>query len=357
MSMTIGEPMPASCDVAVIGAGLVGALVARQLAEADLHVVVLETQAQVGGSAEHSAALALLGTPEPFASLAGRLGDQAALDIWQLTQRNLESLASWAQRLGVDIKRKGSFRPVADGTMAERLQRSAALLTEAGFPVTVEDATDLGMLIGLRTEGDLSFDAKALLHALLDAPQITVQTETEVQKVLAGPEDVEIWAQKHFLKARAVVLAAGAYVTHLNRSLADYLTVMPLHAVDCEASDPLDAPLILENGQILVQQVWPAWQLSTCPESRDASPWTLLSKTAAQFCPEAKVLKRSNGWVAQSMDALPIVGGFPDMPHVYTVSGLGAWGFSWAFVAVERLMDVMFKDTDPGILSLKRFLA
>ena len=356
MAAMTGQSMPASCDVVVVGAGLVGALVARQLVEKSLSVVVLETQPHAGGMASHRPALALLGTPEPYAALVGRVGEQKALKTWLLTRRNLEIVAALAASFDGGLNRAGSFRPVKERLAAELQERSVRLLTREGFAVTLEDATEFGMLVGLQTQEDLTFDPAALVDALLDHPDIVLQADTEVQDLRSGLDDVEIFSRKHYMRAKAVVLASGAHTVRLNDRLAHALTVSPLHRVDCDVQTALPVPFVLDDGQVSIQDCGDFWELAACPDSPDDDPWELLSQTAAQYCPDAKMLRRYNGWVARSSDGLPLVGELPDLPHVYTVSGLGPWGFSWAFVAVEALIGLMVRDEDPGLLNLRRLL-
>ena len=94
------QPMPILCDLVVVGAGLAGSLVARRMAEEGLRVVVLEARHEVGGISARGSGLALLGTPEPYTELVERVGREAAVQIWGLTQRNLALLHSQAEQLG-----------------------------------------------------------------------------------------------------------------------------------------------------------------------------------------------------------------------------------------------------------------
>jgi len=48
------------------------------------------------------------------------------------------------------------------------------------------------------------------------------------------------------------------------------------------------------------------------------------------------------------------VGTLPHLSQVYFAVGLGGRGLAWAFIAAERLISLMWRDADPGILSAKR---
>ncbi len=359
MSMVMESPgsrqlLPVSCDVVVVGAGLSGALAARRLAEEDLTVAVLEAGEVAGGATGHGGGLALLGVPESYVALSAREGEARARHIWEYTRRNLDILTSLAASVGVAVRQVGSLRPVREGGAAEQLQQTVSLLTEAGFSVRLEDATELDMLVGLRTSDDLAFDPVALTQALLAHPHISVQTNTEVKSIEPEGDGLGVWAKRQYLRTRAVVLAGGAHVVHLNHTLAQGMKVWPVQAVACSCSEAVPIPLVLSEGRVLLQDWDGRQQLTAWSDSPAEEPGSLLAQTAEWFCPQATMREHYSGWFVQSRDGLPLVGELPGLPRVYAVSGLGPWGMSWVFVAVEQLLALMLHNEDPGLLSLKR---
>ncbi len=344
------------CDVVVVGAGVAGALVARALAEQRLSVAVLEATAEPGGVARHGLGVAILGTPEPYVTLAERVGGKRAAQIWQLTRRNLELLAETLRRYDVPFERVGTLRTTGDGDEAQRYRRSVDLLTQQGYQVSLEDATDYGYLVGLRTTEDVAFEPPALIEKLLDHPNITLETDAEVQAVKSGQDGdvpiVSIWAHKRYLRARGAVLTAGAFAVHLDRHLAHVLSPRLVQIAEVQERTPLPAVIVVEGGEVAVRAHGDRWRFVG---RGDGTPtWSRLAKAAQQFCPEAKITARRSGWVAASRDGLPVVGELPGAPKVYVIGGLGAWGLSWAWIAAERLTALMVHDEAPGPLALNR---
>ena len=352
------KQMPTLCDLVVVGAGLAGSLVARRMAAAGLEVVVLEARSEVGGISARGGGLAILGTPEPYAELVERLGREVAAQIWALTQRNLTLLRSEAEELGVSVDRVGSFRPAWGSEAAVLLQESVALLEEDGFTVSLEDATGIGMSVGMQTEDDLLFDPLLLIEAALAHPRITVQTAAEVQELEWREEGWDVWAEGLFVRTKTLVLAGGGQIVHLNEVLADCLLTKPLQVVKgVSEADPLTHPLILDGGQGLALSIGSHWQLSAWTASSERDSWTRLTQTAEQFCPEIRLIERYTGWVAQSADGLPVIGPLSAAPQLYTIGGLGPWGMSWAFVAADRLAGAMLAGDELGLLALSRLVA
>lgn len=350
------QSMPILCDVVVVGAGLAGAAVARELVEAGLQVVVLESREFVGGGALEGAAegWALLGLPDFYDVLVEQRGERWARDAWRLTQENLEHLSDRAADLAVATERVGSFRPVATSTAAEHVERSFHLLEDVGFDVSLDDATDLGLLVGLSTRGDLRFDQAALIAALLDHPDITVETGVEVESVEGGDEGVDVWAKRLYVRSGVAVLASGAHVVRLSEYLRPHVTTVPLRTVTCRAPEERVPPLILEEGRVLVGGMEERWQIAAWSTDEEVTPEQLIAQTGERFCPEARILAQSGTWIVQSVDTLPLVGSLPDMPGVFTLAALGPWGSSWAFAAAKKLTALIQRQQDAGLLDLQR---
>lgn len=347
-------------DVAIVGAGMVGALAAHHLAEAALSVVVLEAAPTSGGVAGRGLGLALLGTPSPYAALQARLGEDVAREAWELTRENLQLLTDTLEAQGLEAQPVGSFRPTDEDDAVEALDRSLSLLKQDLYAVELEDAEDLGYQVGLKTTDDIAFAPLPLIRALLDHPNITVEHEAEVQAIRPASKPVDaggpvlaLWAHKHYVWAKGAVMAGGAHGVRLSRSLGSVISPRRIHTVDFRADRPLPTPLVLQGGHVVIQEQGDLWRAVGWSDA-DEDVLPLLEQVGAHLVPEATVVQRRSAWVAHSRDGMPVVGMLPDLPHVYTVSGLGPWGMSWACVAVDRLMALMIHDKDPGRLDLER---
>lgn len=347
--------MPPTCDVAVIGAGLAGALIARHLAQQNLNIIVLDANDVATGATGNSAEIALLGTSEFHAVLEEQHGPAFATEAWELSAQNLELLAATAQSLGLAAPAVGSFRLIGTSAEAILVQRSAQRLTHQGFNVLLEDAMELGYLIGLQTYDDLAFNPVEMTQRLLMHGRITLRPRTEVQHLEADSNGVTLKAKRSSLRAKAVVVAAGAFTTRLCPSLAPHLSMLPVQIAECRTSETLPMPLVFNEGQVLLQDRGEFWRLSAWTPQVDENPWTQIEKYGKQFCPEAIMTRRYTSWVVQSSDGLPLVGQLSKTPHIYTLTGLGPWGLSWAFIATQQLLGLMLHDEDPGLFNVQRF--
>ncbi len=343
------------CDVIVVGAGLVGALSAWRLAEEGQHVTVLEATKAVGGTSVQGAGVAFLGAPQPYATLAQDQGTERAAEVWDLTQENLALLHQLAQQLNIEIEQTGSLRLTDRSADAMIYKNSVTQLKSIGIKATLEDASEEGFLVGIRTQEDLTFNPHALIQALLDHPRIDIQTQTEVQQLKYRDETLVVWARKHYDHAKTVILAGGAYGLGLCPNIQTLVYPQVIQVIDLQSRPTTTTPLILNNGRVVAQSRGDIWRIVAWPE-KSSQGWQMLTKAANTLCRDPEVHRRWSGWVAQTTDGLPIIGELPTLPGTYAITGLGPWGLSWAFVAVEQLVGLLQQATSSTALHINRLL-
>ena len=92
----------ARCDVAIVGAGITGALLAHQLVQAGLKVVVTDKRAAGTGSTSASTALLLYETDASLAELARLHGIKCATRVYTLGRRAIREIGAIARSTGED---------------------------------------------------------------------------------------------------------------------------------------------------------------------------------------------------------------------------------------------------------------
>ncbi|MBC7226477.1 MAG: FAD-binding oxidoreductase [Thermoflexales bacterium] len=364
-----------TCDVVVVGAGIVGAAVAARLARQGLQVAVLEAQQVAGGATGRSAGLLLTGLPGHYHWAVQSLGRETARALWELSVEGRERLMETATRLGVPVERTGSLALAVTEEEAEALRASAELLREDGFEAWFgrTDPLQRGFLAALRSPGDGVVDAADLTRALLASAPVAVHTHTEVQALEAEGAGIRVWAYRRAVRCGAVVLAAGGYAPTLEPALSRW--VSPGHALRITArldkgqnQPPLTTPCYtdygyeyarpLPDGHLLLG----AWRYLRRPSPSESSPdpdTALrggLSRFVRRYFPtvEGNILQRQSGMVGCTPDGVPVVGVLSHLPGVYFALGLGGWGLCWAFVVAERVVEMMLEGTPPGLLDAER---
>jgi glycine/D-amino acid oxidase-like deaminating enzyme len=237
------QPRVDACDVVVVGAGLVGALVASRLAREGFDTAILEARRVTGGATGRSLGMAVAGLPREYHWVVSTYGRQPAREIWALTIGGRARLVEAAGQLDIPIQRTGSLALAVDDEEADALWESAKLLREDGFDVSysLTDPLNRGFEAALHQYGAVMVNAAAMTRALLAAEDVVVHEGTEVYALEPIGGDIRVWANGRTVFCNAVVLAVNGYAALVHPYLAE--NVAPVRSV-VFAAGPLERPLV-----------------------------------------------------------------------------------------------------------------
>jgi glycine/D-amino acid oxidase-like deaminating enzyme len=354
-----------TCEVVIVGAGLVGALVAARLTREGFDTAILEARRVTGGATGRSLGLVLAGLPRDYVWAVSVYGRERAREIWALTVGGRDRLIGAAERMGVPIRRTESLALAGDDAEADELWESAKLLREDGFDVSysLTDPLNRGFEAALHQYGDAMVNPAALTRALLVAEDVTVHEGTEVYALEPTGDVIRVWAHGRTVFCSAVVLAVNGYAALVHPYLAE--TVAPVRSVVFAAGPLEDAPLDrpctagrgseflrpLPDGRLLVG----SWRRGESLRHGDC-PEDALSTFVSRHFPEVTI-NSVDSWseiIGFTTDGLPLLGKLPGLSQGYFAAGFGGRGLSWAFIAAERLVDAMLRGSDLGLLSVER---
>ncbi|HEX6367440.1 MAG TPA: FAD-dependent oxidoreductase [Longimicrobium sp.] len=344
------SPLP---DVAVVGAGVMGASVAFHLAAAGARVLVLERgRPGAGGATGASGGLVRMNHPHPgVAALA-----------WE-SHRVFEE---WGDRVGgcCGYRRTGFALLAGPGGAAELAAR-AARLRGMGIAVLLLDARALCQLqpylspagIGAAAfepfsgHADPARAARALLRAArARGAQVRPFAAAAVR---AGPRGASVHGAAGEVRAGAVVVAAGCGTRRLLAGAGVRLPLRPRRIGLCRAAwRPAEgeAPLCTFVDETTGTYFRPAAEgvllgvRTGGPARRGSAPPTAAEVRAAgarlarriPAAAGAALEEARTGVDAYTPDALPLIGPVPGSPALYVVAGFSGTGFKLA-PAVGRL--------------------
>ncbi len=208
------------CDVAVVGGGITGALIADELSRHGHEVVVIEQRDIGWGSTSASTALLQYEIDTHMVDLAARYGEESAALAYQSCVGALDIVRTVAARVrGVDFHRMKSLYLASQRRDVRVLEQELALRKKYGIRVRWLSTDELKARFSLHSPGAiLSADAAridpyrmvyrllwALSHAgasVFDRTSIKSLQPTSAGVTLTTDQDCKI-------RARHVVLAAG----------------------------------------------------------------------------------------------------------------------------------------------------
>lgn len=354
------------CDVAVIGGGITGAVIADALHAAGHAVVVLERRDIAWGSTCASTALVQYEIDTPMADLAARYGEDAAALAYRACAGAVERIGARARSLGdVGGMRMRSVYLASKPRDVDMLAEEYRLRRRHGLPVARCDARTLASRFGLRAPAALvtrcaaGIDPYRMTYRLLGLLQRrggSVHDRTTVQRIVPRSRDLRIETSNGAsVSAKHVVLAAG-YETQgwlpervaRNRSTyafaSDPLQPGQLGALrDCMAWETARPYLYLRatpDGRMLVGGEDDAIDSPARRDARVARKVARLLQRMSRLAPSLELVPDFAwaGTFAETADGLPFFGPHPALdPRVRVAMAYGGNGITYSVIGAELL--------------------
>lgn len=251
--------LPRTAEVAIVGAGFVGAFAAWRLARAGMRPLVIEANAPASGASGRLCGLALAGIGGHFSRVTRLVQGSGGRSILDYTQRSLDLLASLQERLpgGIDWERCGSLDLLTTEAEETHGRALAAHQASEGLRVEIVDRTALAELapaldtarVGAArwTPDDGQLNPFKLVYGLLE--EVTalggrVVTGVRVERVAARGGRVSGLETSHgAVSVGAVLLATNAWTPALVPAIAANITPIREHVLVTE-----QLPRLLAQG-------------------------------------------------------------------------------------------------------------
>lgn len=348
-------------DVVVLGGGLAGLTAALELARPGRRVALLEAGSVGAGPSGADLGHVVTGLELPYTRAIDRFGSEPARTVWELSRESHDLLGDRLKALGDDCgyRRNGGFVLARDRVEASALADSEDALRDDGFGgefldhYMVEARFDVrGFAAAYWAADDAEVEPVALLRALAAQAAtrgVALFEGSAVVELTAGTEGVHARTVHGSLRAAAGVVALGAQAVTLVPSLVPaFVSFEALRLVGSLAAGPaLPSPARTADGAFgwrMGSDLHAAAFGSPTGEATSDSPapsFENLASFLGSHLPSPKHLRgRFSGTLATTPDGLPLVGQLPGTPLV-AVTGLGARGQSWAFLAARWVADVV----------------
>jgi glycine/D-amino acid oxidase-like deaminating enzyme len=249
------------CDVAIIGAGITGALVADGLIETGLRIVVLDGRDVAQGSTSASTALLQYEIDTQLTELSRLLGADRAMRAYLACARSFQMLESRMPELLTlaDYERRESLYLAADEASVTELKIELAARQAIGLHVSWLEADELRRRFGcLRPGGIVSalgaqVDPFRLARGLFSSAArhgVKVFARSRVDAVDPAGSAFQLRVGPHTVNAAHVVVCAGyESLRFLERSVAEiHNTFALVTEPSAAATRATGMPLIWENA-------------------------------------------------------------------------------------------------------------
>lgn len=360
-------------EIAIIGTGIMGAILAERLSSGGRRVALLDRRPPGCGSTAASTAQLMWAMDVPMLTLAGEMGEAEAARRWTRVFGAVRDLSERMDAIGLStLKQECPTLYLAGGLLdADGLAAEAAMHRRHGLPSQWMDGDQVRERFGMApraailSAGGFTVDPVRLCHALIERALscgASLAWPVDVIGLHPDKDGVHIeMAGGNSLHAREVILATGyersplflppAFSLLTTFAIATPPGVAPLwngNAMIWEASDPYlylrtdEAGRIIAGGEDMEQ---------ADADARDA----LISEKAGMIAAKLEAMLGApvtidRQWAATfgaSPDGLPAIGATSLMPHVWLAAGYGGNGIAFAALAAQMLERELAGEADP----------
>ncbi|RIK51912.1 MAG: hypothetical protein DCC57_10375 [Chloroflexi bacterium] len=365
-----------TCDVAVIGAGITGALITHALQREGLQIVVLDKRDVAWGSTSASTALLQYEIDTELRDLKQIVGPNHAHRAYALGVDAIAAIGAIAASLGAET----GFCPTPSVYVTRRkedvegLQEEYAARHAMGLDVAFVTAETLRRDYALQAEAAIVSQVGARLdpyrftYALFTQAQaqgVRIYDRTEVtgfEQITGGVRLTT--GSGHRVTAAKIVFAtgyeSGAYLRH---------KVADLHSTYALVSEPVDPGIIERLSYLLWETARPYFYLRTTldnriiaggadepfrnPTARDrliGRKTKQLLKQFTAFYPSLPPLDVAYAWAGTfgaTQDGLAYIGETGDFPNAYFALGYGGNGVTYSLIAARLIADAIMGRPNP----------
>ena len=370
-------PLPARCEVAVIGGGLAGLGLAAYLSEGGAETALFERRSLGGGLSGRELGCAQTGLVDSPYRLELALGAAEAAEITEFTVQGLELLDGTGS-----LQRSGGLHVSKDSREEEEVVRSAELRRGMGLGCVLWTAAETGKRLGseglgaachVPAEGVYSPPhAIGALARRAGAAGASLHTGCEVLEVADIGESCIVRTDQGAVLCDAVVFAANAASPGLEPFFGDKITPVRTQAIAIRREGPpLPYACTAQYGYIRWRD---AGGMRLAEGCRWATPHMEAGETddsvvvdavdrklqlfAAGTWPGqagAETLHRWSAITGHSCDGLPIIGPLPGQPDRFACCGFNGRQPGLGLRAAKAVADMLLKGYAEGLP--KRFLA
>ncbi len=359
------------CDVAVVGAGVTGALVAERLARSGRHVIVLDRREAALGSTSASTSLLQYEIDVMLTDLCEIIGKEDAEQAYRLSYASIYQIAELVESLPnrAEFQFRKSLYVASNERHMKKLREELAARKACGFDVHMLERDQLTSDFGLNYPGAIlsnhaaTVDAYQLTHSLLSRLQSLgghVYDRTTVQgfNESSGPRKMRLKTDRGAVVHCDVAIIATGYESQsmLREKIVD------LKSTYAVVTQPLDDLSPWSEEWIMWETARPYLYLRATsdrrllaggeddnfrdPARRDrnlkSKSEKLLRRLESLF--PGKPLEIEYRWAGtfgETHDGLAYIGATPEYPGCLFALGFGGNGITFSTIAANLIADAV----------------
>lgn len=359
-----------SCEVAILGAGITGSLIAEKLTRSGHDVLLVDARDFGRGSTSASTALLQYEIDTHLIDLIGRHGRTHAEQAYLACHESIDLIARLVESLKVDcgFTRKDSVYLASREKDLEALAREARARRNIGIDVREWNSSDVAEKFGFHKPGALystqaaEVDSYRLANGLLSESVkrgARMYDRTKVTSVNEERTGLHLTTDRGFsIRASRLIVAAGYEASELFRT-SEFVNLNSSFAI---ASEPIADEHFWWNRCLLWETARPYFYLRSTEDGRaiiggEDSPFRNPKARDKMIAAKARKLESRfqemfpgiptetafswAGTFGETEDGLAYIGEHPSHPKCLFALGFGGNGITYSAVAAEILSEAL----------------
>lgn len=367
------------CDIAIIGAGIIGAICAYYLTSAGIDTIILDKNIIGYSSTSASTSLLQYEIDYDLIGLEGLLGTEKAVKSFKLVEKAVNDIQNIINTLQnkCDFTLRECLYYTTNKSDVRYMQKEYSLRKAHGFNVEFLDKTTASEMFSFPVEagvysisGGAEIDPYQFSHELISNSVnkgLRVFENTEITKINPGNNMVELITQNEKrIKAKKVVIATGyegkklikKKFSTLNRTFT--IVTKPVNNFDgwnnrCLIRDNINPYTYLRttaDNRIIIggDDVKTGGKnskmslLLNCDQLLEDKYSILLNKLKSMF-PMIKDIQAQyefTGLFAETKDGLPYIGEYKTLPNCYFCLCYGSNGILYGVLGAQVIRDLYY---------------
>ncbi|CAN5180499.1 FAD-binding oxidoreductase [soil metagenome] len=361
-------------DIVIIGAGITGAMAARELSAAGFSVIMLDRRGPLNGATSATTALLQYEIDQPLVKLRKQIGEANAVRAWRRSKLALDSLTAKIQSLKIECNTEDKSSLYLAGNILDSvalreewsLRNSIGLYTDFHTRSSLLDNFGIRRNAALQSYGNLTVNPLRLAGAfLLEAVNngSRIFSKVTAEKIdLNSNRIVRLKTEEGpTITARYLIYASGYEIPHCvptsNTIHSTYVIatakqpkdLWPEQCLIWEASDPYLYVRTTEDGRVICGGEDEDFENEEKRDSLLAKKTARLEKKLSQLFPNLNT-KAEFAWCGSfgaSKTGLPTIGEIPGMKNCFSIMSFGGNGITYSCIAAELLTSQLTGKCDP----------
>lgn len=363
-----------NCDIAVIGAGITGALVSHALQKAGYDTVVIDKRDVGTGSSAATTSMLQYEIDTPLIDLAKMIGEEGAVISYKAGIKSLKILEELNREENIDggFSLKKSLQVSHSKDNIDKLREEFLFRKKHGFDVEwltseeIKDKYKMNSFDGILSAQGASMDAFKFAHNLFQKNHkrgLRIFDNTEIKKITYGNKVIVKTKSGFKLQCNKVIFCTGFETLNMfKKKYADIVTTFAtVSEQNPDLYEELKNLLIWESGmpyiymrttddnRLLVGGEGIPFKLNGTNEKLKIKKINKLIKKTEHLFPDMQFLMdyKWAGAFGQTKDGLPYIGEHPDYNNAIFVLGYGGNGITYSVQAMNLVLKILAGEYDP----------